>query len=161
MPRFVRRGRASGRPRNLDEDSDDDAFQMASDVEEEQGELRQWLEGPGHNAVWTLLSPARLVVRWLPPGNVKDLYTEYVATQSLIGTSVVSYHTFWRLWRCRWHNFLHFRAKTLPSPQLAVSTLNCQCELAPPLHTSPGLGGACGTLHSKVQPVRCVLDTAS
>lgn len=86
--RFIRRGGA-GRA------GADDA-ELASDVDDSDGEkLAGWLEGAGTSISWNIfLSTAggadvsRLVKRFLPPGNVAELYQHYIAVSKMTSDAV-------------------------------------------------------------------------
>ena len=79
----MRRGRAA-----KGDDSDFDV--SASDVEDT--ELSSWLEKPGKSMALQVLSgpTEKKLTKYLPPGNVMELYHHYVATRLLIGARVSS-----------------------------------------------------------------------
>ena len=89
--RFVRRGRASHRKRDLDDDGMSDWEEIASDLENKD-ELRQWLST--QSCKTTLLPHNQLVRKYLPPGTVMDLFEHYKSTQKLLGCHAVS-HPLW------------------------------------------------------------------
>lgn len=71
-----------------DLDAPDHEGEMASDREDDPDDtsaLKSWLDNPSGSVTWqTLMNKSRsLVVRYLPPGCVTDLYQEYMASQSL------------------------------------------------------------------------------
>lgn len=80
--RFIRRGRAAK--------ADDLDFDVASDVED--AELASWLERPGASMGWQALHPhdQHKLVKWLPPGNLSQLYEHYTATRQLVGAKTSS-----------------------------------------------------------------------
>ena len=81
--RFVRRGRAAT--------SKDDDIEIASDCEA--GELRDWLDRSMMPAsLWNTVRPDcnNMVRKYLPPGNVMELFQEYQAARCLLGSSSVS-----------------------------------------------------------------------
>ena len=80
--RFVRRGRAAK--------ADDNDFDICSDVED--GELISWLEKPGRSMAWQVIQAKddKKLTKYLPPGNLTELYQHYVATRQLLGASVSS-----------------------------------------------------------------------
>lgn len=81
--RFIRRGRAAT--------AEDPTFDLASDVEDE--ELASWLDKPGSSMAWQLLQgkDTKQMCKFLPPGNVQELYQHYVASRQIMGSSMVSY----------------------------------------------------------------------
>ena len=85
----MRRGRASQTAAGLSPQTDAD-LELASgedDDRDEEVKLASWLQGNQTNPTWDSLfgnGQQTMVTRWLPPGNVSDLYLEYVATQSLV-----------------------------------------------------------------------------
>lgn len=81
--RFVRRGRAAR--------ADDSDFDVASDVED--GELKQWLEKPGTSMAWQVVQArdATKLVKYLPPGNLMELYQHYAATRQLLNAKASSH----------------------------------------------------------------------
>lgn len=87
-PRFVRRGRASHRKKDLDDDAPSDWEEVASDVEANKEELREWLST--QSCKTRLLPHNQLVRKYLPPGTVMDLYEHYKSTQALLGCQAVS-----------------------------------------------------------------------
>ena len=87
-PRFVRRGRASHRKRDLGDNDPSDWEEVASDVENKE-ELREWLAT--ESCKTTLLPHNQLVRKWLPPGTVMDLYEHYKSTQAMLGSHAVSH----------------------------------------------------------------------
>ena len=87
-PRFVRRGRASHRKKDLDDEVPSDWEEIASDVENTT-ELREWLTTT--NCKTTLLPKQELVRKYLPPGTVMDLYEHYRSTQIMLGCHCVSF----------------------------------------------------------------------
>ena len=89
--RFIRRGRASQKKKSdLDSDGDSGSEEVASDVENVE-EMREWLSTT--SAKSTLLPNQVLVRKFLPPGNVMELFEEYKATQQMLGGKPVSYLT--------------------------------------------------------------------
>lgn len=94
--RFVRIGRAKRRKTThglksfKHDDSDSDYFQAPSDTENDD-DLRQWLDRaddtPLHNAT---LNAGALVKRFLPPGNLSELYDHFQVVQSMLGVSAAS-----------------------------------------------------------------------
>ncbi len=87
MPRFIRRGRASHRKKDLDDSDDSDYEELASDIEED--ELREWLSNVNFKTCG-LVPGESLVRKFLPPGTIADLYHHYTATQTLLGGYTVS-----------------------------------------------------------------------
>ena len=80
--RFVRRGRAAK--------ADDPDFDLASDVED--SELASWLEKPGRSMAWQVLQSTnhKKLTKFLPPGNLMELYQHYAATRQLLAAKVLS-----------------------------------------------------------------------
>ena len=130
LERFVRRGRAAK--------ADDADFDVASDVSDT--DLVTWLEKPGSGPAWQLLQlqDKKKLVKYLPPGNVQELYQHYGSTRKLLGVKPVSccpklcathvfaccsqmrsscpapsYSTFARVYNQRWKDVLRFRDKSL------------------------------------------------
>ena len=89
--RFVRRGRASHRKKDLDDEMPSDWEELVSDVENKD-ELREWLTT--QNCKTTLLPHNQLVRKYLAPGTVMDLYERYKSTQAMLGSHCVSCLTF-------------------------------------------------------------------
>lgn len=87
-PRFVRRGRASHRKRDLDDEVPSDWEEIASDVENKE-ELREWLTTQNCKSI--LLPHKQLVRKYLAPGTVMDLYEHYKSTQAMLGCHSVSF----------------------------------------------------------------------
>lgn len=80
--RFVRRGRAAK--------ADDPDFDLASDVDD--SELASWLEKPGRSMAWQVLQSTnhKKLTKYLPPGNLMELYQHYAATRQLLAAKVLS-----------------------------------------------------------------------
>jgi hypothetical protein len=73
---------------DLDGDGDSGADEVGSDIENVD-ELRGWLSS---NSAKSPFLPKQILVRkFLPPGNVMELYEEYKATQQMLGGHHVSY----------------------------------------------------------------------
>ena len=67
---------------DLDGDGDSGADEVGSDIENVD-ELRGWLSS---NSAKSPFLPNQILVRkFLPPGNVMELYEEYKATQQMLG----------------------------------------------------------------------------
>ena len=83
--RFVRRGRAAA--------SDDPEW----DVEPEDCDLEDlsnFLDRPGKGSVWESFVPSdKKIAKYLDPGTVSDLYTQYEATRGMFGATAVSHPT--------------------------------------------------------------------
>ena len=81
--RFVRRGRAAH--------ADDPDFDIESDVED--GELTSWLERPGKSVAFQIIhwQDSKKLVKYLPPGNLKELYQHYASSRSLLGLKSSSF----------------------------------------------------------------------
>ena len=91
---FVRKGRARRRVRTShghkgwqdDGGSSDSSFFEAEGEEDDEADLFAWLDkatdGPLQNMV---LNSKNLVKRFLPPGNVSELYDHYQVVQSMLG----------------------------------------------------------------------------
>ncbi|CAK9073825.1 unnamed protein product [Durusdinium trenchii] len=108
---FIRRGRASQKKKSdLDSDGDSGSEEVASDVENVE-EMREWLSTT--SAKSTLLPNQVLVRKFLPPGNVMELFEEYKATQQMLGGKPVSYTTFNHVYKERWQDILRFRSQSL------------------------------------------------
>lgn len=87
ISRFIRRGRASRRKRDIDSDAPSDWEEVGSDVENTD-ELGEWM---CQQAAQHPFLPKQMVVRkYLPPGTVMSLYEEYKATQQMLGAQYVS-----------------------------------------------------------------------
>lgn len=80
--RFIRRGRAARRKPDLDDDGPSDFEELDSEVEME--DLKQWLSTQGCNRLGLVPGEA-LVRKFLPPGNLMELFEHYKSTQSLLG----------------------------------------------------------------------------
>lgn len=94
VARFVRRAltrkHAVDVARSLDSDSESDMLQSGNESEGTGGDgLKSWLE-TSRDFVWQVLSPEKMPMRFLPPGNVTGLYHEYVAWQFTWGRRPVS-----------------------------------------------------------------------
>ena len=87
MLRFVRRGRAAQRKRDLDEDAPSDFEEIASDLDTE--ELGQWLSTQNYKT--DLLPGQQLVRKYMAPGTVHDLWEHYLSTQNLLGCHAVGH----------------------------------------------------------------------
>lgn len=115
-----RRTKKGSRPANPNfEDSTDSSEGVLEEGAEigEEGALRQILEGPGGNWTYNVLISSGgtfgtqgLVRRWLPPGNVTELHTEYEAACEVTGEAAASLSTFRRLFNQYWSDILKFRA---------------------------------------------------
>lgn len=83
MPfRFLRRGRAAS--------ADDPSFDVSGD-EGDVEDLRDWLDDASKGPVWEAFQPgSKKITKFLPPGTVMDLFTEYQATRQLFGDTSVS-----------------------------------------------------------------------
>ena len=81
--RFVRRGRAAK--------ADDEDFDVASDVSDT--ELASWLVKSESSIAWQMFlgEDEKKMTKFLPPGNVQELYHHYAATRQLIGSKASSY----------------------------------------------------------------------
>lgn len=100
MPdKFIRRGRAKKKSRKAttiqphDSDSSD-SLEIVSGPDDEDGqELLAWLDRASDSAIHnSLLNSGQLVKRWLPPGNLAELYDHYVvATTMNEGVSAASF----------------------------------------------------------------------
>ena len=84
----MRRGRAARRKPDLDDPGRSDFEEVASDIEDV-GDLREWLSVQGCNQA-QLVPGESLVRKFLPPGNVMELYEHYRASQALLGGLSVS-----------------------------------------------------------------------
>ena len=80
--RFVRRGRAARK--------DDEDFDIGSDVDD--AELASWLEKPGTSTSWKLVDTEgkKKMTKYLPPGNLQELYQHYAASRELLGVKAAS-----------------------------------------------------------------------
>ena len=90
--RFFRRGRASKPKPDLDDEAPSDFEEMDSDVENVD-ELRGWLSTQGCKTL-NLLPKEPLIRKYLPPGNVMELFEHYKSTQKLLGGHCVAYLNF-------------------------------------------------------------------
>ncbi len=107
---FVRKGHAAKRC-DLDSDAEEDGMAVTSDLEEDDESLLTWLEGPGTTVAWSslmttqgLVRPDVLVRRWLPPGNLMELYQHFASVQEGQEEDIPSYATFARTWQqSGWH----------------------------------------------------------
>lgn len=88
--RFIRRGKAQTfkKKSDLDSDGESDADEIASDMDNVE-EMRTWLSTT--SAKSQFIPNQELVRKYLPPGNVMELYEEYKATQQMLGGHHVSY----------------------------------------------------------------------
>lgn len=84
--RFLRRGRAA----KSDDPDFDDEYDIVSDVDD--SELVSWLEKPGQSSAFQLVNPSddKKMTKFLPPGNVMQLYQHYSSTCRLLGVKLVS-----------------------------------------------------------------------
>ena len=83
----MRRGRAA-KKRDLDSDAESGGEEIASDVENVD-EIREWMSTTASKSPFL---PNQIIVRkFLPPGNVMELYEEYKATQQMLGGHQVSH----------------------------------------------------------------------
>ena len=87
-PRFVRRGRASIKKKDLDDDLPSDWEEIDSDVDNKE-ELREWLST--QNCKTNLLPHQKMIRKYLAPGTVMDLFEHYKTTQSMLGSQSVSF----------------------------------------------------------------------
>lgn len=94
--RFVRVGKAKRRKtthglKSFQHDDSESEYFEAPDESEDDDDLRQWLDraddGPLHNAV---LHATSLVKRYLPPGNLSELYDHFQVVQSMLGVNAAS-----------------------------------------------------------------------
>ena len=113
--RFVRRGRASHRKKDLDDDLPSDWEELESDVENKE-ELREWLTT--QNCKSTLLPHNQLVRKYLPPGTVMDLFEHYKSTQTMLGCHCVAHLVIIRMrsflfWKHAYVYFLSWKHKLL------------------------------------------------
>ena len=87
--RFVRRGRADLRRRGRQEETEDELSdrdqEISSDIEN-LDELAEWIEKPDAPI---LVASSRKVRKYLPPGNLAELFQHYRAAQTLLGRSGV------------------------------------------------------------------------
>lgn len=90
--RFFRRGRASKPKPDLDDEAQSDFEELDSDVENVD-ELRGWLPTQGCKTL-NLLPKESLIRKYLPPGNVMELFEHYKSTQKLLGGHCVGYLSF-------------------------------------------------------------------
>ena len=112
--RFIRRGRASRGRATLDLDDDDrasDFEELNSDVEVD--DLREWLETKPSGHTSQILPGQVMVKKYLPPGNVAELYEYYKSSQKLAGQHAVSYTTFNHVFKTRWSDVLAFRQRSM------------------------------------------------
>lgn len=90
--KFVRRGRAKKQSKTKENKNNDDS---SDDWEvhscEDDADLREWLEKPSdtaaHNAC---VNHATLAKRWLPPGNLAEMYDHYQVVQSMLDAHAAS-----------------------------------------------------------------------
>ena len=89
--KFVRRGRAKAK-KKVDSDSDSGGVVSDLEGEDDSAELLEWLDRSTntevHNAV---LHAGSMVKRWLPPGNLSELYDHYQVVQSLLEINPASF----------------------------------------------------------------------
>ncbi|CAJ1450988.1 unnamed protein product, partial [Effrenium voratum] len=136
--RFIKRGQ--DRIRDLDSDSEPDQ-DGAFNSEDEDNELKAWLDKPSSGLVFnTVVNKEHLVRRYLPPGNLAELFEHYQALQSLLGARSVSYSTFIRCYNESWKDVLRFREKSMFTQCEVCQTLKAQ------LHSSIGLELKLGAL---------------
>ena len=73
----------------MDDDSDNDS--VPSLVEDDDEDLKHWLNKPSDSSAFnTLLNTTGLVRRYLDPGNVASLYDHYKAVQDMLKCRAVS-----------------------------------------------------------------------
>ena len=91
---FVRKGRARRRVRTSHGHKgwqDDGGSSDSRGEEDDDADLFAWLDkatdGPLHNM---MLNSKNLVKRFLPPGNVSELYDHYQVVQSMLGLNAAS-----------------------------------------------------------------------
>ena len=79
--RFVRRGRAAT--------PCSDEYELESDVSD--SELASWVQKPGRSIALQFLSKGEAkMTKFLPPGNIMELYQHYASTRQLLGVDQVS-----------------------------------------------------------------------
>ncbi|CAE6950458.1 unnamed protein product [Symbiodinium sp. CCMP2592] len=109
---YVRRGRARPRRPGRSDDTEDelsDADQeIASDIENTE-ELAEWIDKPDAPI---LAASSRKIRKYLPPGNLAELFQHYRAAQTLLGRPGVGYKTFCHIYSARWKPILAFRDKS-------------------------------------------------
>ena len=88
--KFVRRKKfKSKETKGLDSDSSDG--EIASELEDDDHELIEWLDRSSDTAVHnSCLNASTLVKRWMPPGNLSELYDHYQVVQSLLDCQIAS-----------------------------------------------------------------------
>lgn len=79
--RFIRRGRAAT--------PCSDEYELESDVSD--SELASWVQKPGRSIALQFLSKGEdKMAKFLPPGNIMELYQHYASTRQLLGVDQVS-----------------------------------------------------------------------
>ena len=100
--KFVRRGRAKVKKKiGNDTDSESGGVVSCPDGADSDDELREWLDRSTntevHNAV---LNAGAMAKRWLPPGNLSELFDHYQVVQALLEVKAASFLV--RMWRDLW-----------------------------------------------------------
>lgn len=95
MPdKFIRRGRAKKRPmqsKSLTFDDDSSNSDCVVSCDDDDSDLLEWLDRSTDTALHNAcLNSKSLVKRWLPPGNLAELYDHYQISQSMIGGQTAS-----------------------------------------------------------------------
>ena len=95
MPdKFIRRGRAKKRPmqrKSITFDDDDSNSDYVASCDDDDSDLLQWLDRSTDTALHnTFLNNQSLVKRWLPPGNLAELFDHYQVSQAMIGGPIAS-----------------------------------------------------------------------
>lgn len=105
--KFIRRSKSK---RSCGSDSSDG--EVASDPGDDDRDLLEWLDRSDtavHNAC---VNAATLAKRWLPPGNLAELFDHYQTVQQLLECPAASFNTFVRVYQADWKDVLGFRHKT-------------------------------------------------
>ena len=69
---------------------EDPDFDIASDIDD--SELTSWLDRPGKSAGLQLVNEdEKRMCKFLPPGNLAELYQHYASTRQLLGVKISSF----------------------------------------------------------------------
>jgi len=89
--KFVRRGRAKKQSKTKDKNDDSSDDWEVHSCEDDDADLREWLEKSSDTAVHNAcVNNATLAKRWLPPGNLAEMYDHYQVVQSMLDAHAAS-----------------------------------------------------------------------
>ena len=85
----MRRGKASRKREDLDDEEGSDYEHLRSDVEDEV--LGDWLLTTQPSQAKVLIPGHSMVKKYLPPGTLRDLFHHYEAAQAMMGAKAASF----------------------------------------------------------------------